>query len=956
MIGIQWQDSPKFNIFDLMLKKTEPVSIGWVTPKLDFNALQNSVQKPTIQKPIVQPTQNTPASKQPVFTSQPQQNIFTPQPTQPKVQWRWPTNLFINEKQALESMLNDWIDEQTAIQAIKEKRQEKLWKITQNESQALIAMANDGVDINEAIQAIKEKRNEDLPLWKKALKVPFDASVWALWMVSEQVWNVGWFLWDEWIQQQWQEVRQIGERITWDSFWAKAWKFITWAWEILATWPVKVAPTLAWRIWQWALVWGLTGAWTPILEKWSETTAWDIIQWGLIWGTVWAVATPVFEKVVAPVVWKVASKTLKYWQAGYQWGLQGLGKSIARDVKSWIIQPFQKGSQNVASKFTLWGLINPQKLDYVKKNLQVDEWVATPQDVWSWLLARIKPWNKQEIADQLITYSNKTKWAVDDSLAKIPTRYNNDTARKALEQLEADLSKIPWMESEVQNIRKLLNQSDYSLSDMQIVKRKLDEYYNIYKQSWEVWANLKAQWLNKIRAEIRKFIEDEAGKFWVNIRKLNNDTAIARWLAEGILKKDNADAVREFLTAFAPSWVGSVIWAGQSIAQWNDPLTVIRDALIWGITAKVLTSTRVRTSIANQINKLWPKQMSQLELFIKSGWKDAVWKKVAEDLIRRGRLLPAPWQTSIKPINLPAKWQLQKTEKAFMKQVGKQPWTSLKNTKYANNNTSSVSSNNNSVLLKPQTQATQTLQKLTPKNLDETAQSLAKQLKTDKVQEIKQVIKEFIKKEGKRRKEKIGELLDKIATKIWAKLNFIEDRGTGISGKIEAPKELIDEAKKYKSAEEFYDKFTAKSIMDLSDRAKHKYGRLLEDWVDEDTMRYMDAKYTADIYWSRWNNEYKWQKEAMVPDVKTKEDIVTIYRWTKKSQKEMEPWDFVSFNKEYASWHNVDGWHVISIKVPAKDVVWQWADLHEWIYSPEKLRWGEKYNWGLKKIWEQANK
>ena len=144
--------------------------------------------------------------------------------------------------------------------------------------------------------------------------------------------------------------------------------------------------------------------------------------------------------------------------------------------------------------------------------------------------------------------------------------------------------------------------------------------------------------------------------------------------------------------------------------------------------------------------------------------------------------------------------------------------------------------------------------------------------------------------------------------------------------------------------------------MDLSDRAKHKYGRLLEDWVDEDTMRYMDAKYTADIYWSRWNNEYKWQKEAMVPDVKSKEDIVTIYRWTKKSQKEMEPWDFVSFNKEYASWHNVDGWHVISIKVPAKDVVWQWADLHEWIYSPEKLRWWEKYNWGLKEIWEQANK
>lgn len=67
-------------------------------------------------------------------------------------------------------MISDGIDEQTALETIKEKRKEKLGQVSQNEAQALISMANDGVDINEAIQAVKEKRNEDLPAWKKVAK------------------------------------------------------------------------------------------------------------------------------------------------------------------------------------------------------------------------------------------------------------------------------------------------------------------------------------------------------------------------------------------------------------------------------------------------------------------------------------------------------------------------------------------------------------------------------------------------------------------------------------------------------------------------------------------------------------------------------------------------------------------------------------------------------------------
>ena len=57
---------------------------------------------------------------------------------------------------------------------------------------------------------------------------------------------------------------------------------------------------------------------------------------------------------------------------------------------------------------------------------------------------------------------------------------------------------------------------------------------------------------------------------------------------------------------------------------------MIRDAVIGGIATKVATSTTVRTNIANVLNKLSKKEMSALEIYIKSGGKDTVGKKIAE--------------------------------------------------------------------------------------------------------------------------------------------------------------------------------------------------------------------------------------------------------------------------------------------------------------------------------------
>lgn len=164
---------------------------------------------------------------------------------------------------------------------------------------------------------------------------------------------------------------------------------------------------------------------------------------------------------------------------------------------------------------------------------------------------------------------------------------------------------------------------------------------------------------------------------------------------------------------------------------------------------------------------------------------------------------------------------------------------------------------------------------------------------------------------------------------------------------------LENEARKYKTADEFRKAYTARSLMDLSDPAKHRWGRIFEDGYDETTGLYLNAKVASDIYGKRGNKSYGDYPEAKVPDVTSEDQLVTIYRGTVEGQAEMLPGDFVSFNKEYALSHN-EGKKLLTLKVPAKDVVWQGNDFHEWIYSPESIR-GKKYIGGLRAVWERVN-
>lgn len=474
---------------------------------------------------------------------------------------------------------------------------------------------------------------------------------------AEQFWKAG-LAWKEFVQKYGAFDPKSTSAKVWE-FWVDIWASLVWPnkvgilkkWANII-WAGKKLATTA-KIGDIALEWWLAGAKFDVWTKWEVTKE-------TVW--IWALAN-------VGIAW-----TLKWASKLYEWATKRLPASL-----------------------TLGGLINPWKLDVVKKSLQVDEWIATPDDVGKWILDRVKPWNKQEIADQLIQHAEKTKWAVDDALWAIPTYFKNNEAKKALMQIRSELEWKVWLESKLSQIDEMLAKPDYTLSELNAVKRQLDDMYNMYTKTGDPTAWLKAEWLRNVRANIRKFIENEAEKYGINIRKLNNETSVARWLADGILRKDSSESVRELLTAFAPSGAGAFVWAGQAIARWEDPLTILRDAVIWWVATKIWTSTTVRTKIASALNKLSPKDFSALENYIKSWWKDAIGKKVAEKVIKEWRALPAKTITKSSDFAKPVEKSIitpQTQERAII-QESKKGLSS--NIKRPNGNIINNSSNNSNI-------------------------------------------------------------------------------------------------------------------------------------------------------------------------------------------------------------------------------------------------------------------
>ena len=283
-----------------------------------------------------------------------------------------------------------------------------------------------------------------------------------------------------------------------------------------------------------------------------------------------------------PVVWKML------------WWLGGKAKNLI-----W------KG----ASKLELNGNLNPAKLEAVQKQL-IEEGAtlpgkATPEEVGKWMLERGFKWSKGDLISQLNTHAKKSKAMVDELLWLSTSTHKVEEVNQALEMLAKDYSTTPGLTKKADEILRLMK-NEYTLSEMNQVKRYMDEAYNMFKQNgWEV-AGLKAEGLRNIRSSIKKTIEEVAEQEGLgNIRMLNNETQVARGLAEGIAKKEEAGILRQVTSPFSSIRNGAILGGiGGGMDPRDSWLERIWNIAKWAILWGILGSTKAKTTLANMLKKL----------------------------------------------------------------------------------------------------------------------------------------------------------------------------------------------------------------------------------------------------------------------------------------------------------------------------------------------------------------
>ena len=269
-------------------------------------------------------------------------------------------------------------------------------------------------------------------------------------------------------------------------------------------------------------------------------------------------------------------------------------------------------------------------------------------------------------------------------------------------------------------------------------------------------------------------------------------------------------------------------------------------------------------------------------------------------------------------------------------------------------------------------------------------------------------------------KTKVWEWFDTLADKTGARVKFIDDtKGTWISGKIEAPKELIDEARKYKSADEFiknkankgdillhwtdkvFDSFDVNKIWKWWDRTRIEWWQLWRGiyftddyweavwyakYVNKQTiekLKYEDSnkRFNEGV---RLLNEWKISKEELYQKYFNQSIDELWYKWNENIITAIPKWKIASsneVNKLISEWKiklknkTIENWFWWIEKILDQDYInkqlqdlWYTWRKERYLSAKNKLWWKlESDNIVIfspndievkdfKQIWEQANK
>lgn len=596
---------------------------------------------------------------------------------------------------------------------------------------------------------------------------------------------------------------------------------LEWAWEAVwlwtgtrtlkATWraTTEALDAIPWQVMQWAeKAWQVLWKWADIV---TDTTKWVVDATKKTWDNIRATK----EQVISGLT----KEQIKWYQSNpYQ--AEEFNKLTERlespewisDVKDYKVERVWAVTKELtdeidkirATKWETWKAYEIVKqLPVEVKTDDIFKWFeSTLKNNWmdfkDWVIVRI-PWSKAKDLNQADI--NKFNQLYQDILADSSKWYLTPEEILTFRKTVSDLAKYDatttstwqWI---LKSIRKIIdNQAKAQIPwlkelDAQFVD-KLDELENaimdlVYKQ-WDVKWEWRSNIVNIVwtldranRAKLLTRLDEVMPWIWEKIQAIDNIWSIFKslqdqWIFEKFTWFGWAVAWATSLWAVLPV-IWHVVWAILWLAGWKLLET-------WITSAKKVALNK----ILSKISKEWVERMKEIDTKIKNNQKLREWdeeflnnlKQKFQDEIRKSKnnsgnsntRMPLTPMSSRSTSNNTAK-KVEAAKKSFQELT----WKPLKPL-----NKSPLSERERK-LLKPdikapvKTQLETTLKWATTSNIDEVTQSVAKTLKTTKTAEIKAIIQRYLKEFGKDFKNKIGEMIEEIASKVWAKLNLISDK------------------------------------------------------------------------------------------------------------------------------------------------------------------------------------
>lgn len=477
-----------------------------------------------------------------------------------------------------------------------------------------------------------------------------------------------------------------------------AYDSVTWAWRFLAKWTADVIGWTAKQLWadedkvnslvqsykdslkdfSWEAIGADTDSIAYNVTKWvwdiAQVVAWEwLIKWA-VQGTTKGAAllnymknAPTWQKMIAwwlEWAWDmtlysiVADSELPSFEEA--WVGAAIGAAIPWWARLyWAVKPsIQKTMQKAASQLELSWLLNPAKLNTIKNQL-INEWTDLAnawlkgwkaEDVGKWMLDRGFKWDKATIINDLWEYAKKSRSLKREALGASETLHSVDSANKSLEIIHNTIDWVPWLEKRLARVEELMWKEKHTLAELDEIKSILDDTVSIYTNAWDVRAWAVKDWLDKVRKDLRKYIEDAATNEWLgNIKMLNNETQISKALEDAISRKDSADAAREMLSVFSKSAIWGAAWYNVWPFDNNTLWGKLGNIAVWALAWKYLFSTKAKTELAWLINKMSWSSKKELERFV--AWDLAAKKlsnKTKKELLN---VFEEAWITSVKPTN-----------------------------------------------------------------------------------------------------------------------------------------------------------------------------------------------------------------------------------------------------------------------------------------------------------------